>query len=105
MEKTRIFYFDFLRIFAAFAVVLAHTASIRYGMHYSNLVYYCIFKWAVPVFVMISGALFLEPAKNITINNILRKYIFRVAIVFIVWSLFYTSSACFLRHSFDFHFL
>lgn len=104
MEKIRIVYFDFLRIFAILAVVLAHAASIRYGMHYSNLFYYCILRWSVPIFVMISGALFLEPTKNITINNILTKYIFRIVIIFIVWSLFYTSSSCFLRHTFDFSF-
>lgn len=45
-------------------------------------------RWAVPAFLMISGAVFLE--KSIVIKDILRKYIFRIALAYAFWSAVYT---------------
>lgn len=39
---------------------------------------------------MISGALFLRPAKNVTMQTVLTKNLPRLAIPFLVWSLFYS---------------
>lgn len=107
--KQRIFYFDFLRIFAALAVVMLHTAASQYGLegiyHDSACLYDGFVRWCVPIFVMISGALFLEPAKTITINNILKKYIPRIVIIFFVWSLFYTCLSCFSKNNFNVAFI
>ena len=46
-------------------------------------------RWAVPVFVMISGALFLSPSKNIPIRKFYGKYIFRIFTAFMFWSFVY----------------
>lgn len=46
-----------------------------------------IVRWCVPVFVMISGSLFLN--RDIPLQKMYSKYILRMAIAFIVWSLIY----------------
>ncbi|MBQ7170430.1 MAG: acyltransferase family protein [Synergistaceae bacterium] len=48
-----------------------------------------IVRWAVPIFVMISGALFLSPNKDIPIKKLYTKYIFRIFTAFVFWSLVY----------------
>lgn len=90
----RTIYFDYLRVFATFAVILLHLA----GQNWNNAdvnsfnwqvfnVYDSIVRWAVPVFVMISGALFLE--RSISLKKIYLKYVVRLFISFYVWSLIY----------------
>jgi surface polysaccharide O-acyltransferase-like enzyme len=44
-------------------------------------------RWGVPVFVMISGSLFLP--REIPTKTLYKKYISRMAIAYIVWSAFY----------------
>ena len=46
-------------------------------------------RWSVPVFVMISGALFLKPEKEITIRAIMTKYVKRLLIAYLFWYLAY----------------
>lgn len=102
MEKERIVYFDFLRIFAALSVVLAHIVYFHNPIgtdDYSVYLYKDITGYCIPVFVMISGALFLDPIKNITINKILKKYIPRIMIIFFSWSFLYACLDCIHDHS------
>lgn len=47
-------------------------------------------RWCVPVLVMLSGALFLNPDKEISIYSIYAKYIFRIVSAFLFWSILYT---------------
>ncbi len=107
--KQRIVYFDFLRIFAALAVVMAHTSTSQYlllgSYHYSACFWDGLVRWGVPIFVMISGALFLEPTKKITINNIFKKYIFRIARLFVIWSLLYVCVLCVYKNDFSSYFI
>ena len=49
--------------------------------------YDSIVRWAVPVFVMISGALFLS--REYSIKKIYGKNILRILVAFVFWSLFY----------------
>lgn len=46
-----------------------------------------IARWVVPVFTMISGAIFLN--RDIPLNKIYTKYLFRIATAFIFWSTLY----------------
>lgn len=46
-------------------------------------------RWCVPIFVMISGALFLDPNRNISYKTIFTKNIFRILTAFIFWSVLY----------------
>ena len=52
-------------------------------------VYSGLARFAVPIFVMISGALFLDPKKDIPIRKIYSKYILRIVIAFVFWSVVY----------------
>lgn len=90
----RVIYFDVLRITAIFFVVAVHLSA----QHWSDVdvssrawfafnLYCTAGKWSVPVFVMISGALFL--GRDLDIQSILKKYLLRIAIAFAFWSAAY----------------
>ena len=53
--------------------------------------YECMVRWAVPVFVMVSGMFFLNPQKEITLSKLYRKNIFRIVMALITWGVFYRS--------------
>ena len=94
--QNRKVYLDYLRVFAMFAVILTHvvgevlTDDIKTGtpewIYLSALS--SIVKWAVPIFLMISGTLFLS--RNIEIKTIYKKYILRLFIALVFWSAVYT---------------
>lgn len=85
---------DCLRIIATFGVVVLHTVSLHWGRlgigtfewHVINF-YNSIMRWTVPVFVMISGALFLEGTQSTA--QIYKKNILRIVTSFIFWSAAY----------------
>ena len=52
-------------------------------------IYYGLSGWAVPVYVMISGALFLS--RDIPLRKIYGKYIFRILTAFLFWSFVYAA--------------
>lgn len=93
-RKERTIYLDCLRLLATFAVVILHVSA---GNWYDSDVastqwqimnlYDSLVRWSVPVFVMISGVLFL--GRDITLKSLLQKNILRVAIAFVFWSLTY----------------
>lgn len=94
MKKERVVYFDFLRIFAAFAVVVLHTSSQKfYDVDVFSLKWTffnigdSVVRWGVPIFVMISGALFLGKQDTIDIKSLYSKNIKRLFLSFVVWSL------------------
>ena len=68
IEKTqRVVYFDALRVFASLAVMVLHLAAQHWadvpvdsGAWRAFNGWNSAVRWCVPVFVMISGALFLE---------------------------------------------
>lgn len=110
MEKKitneHIVYLDLLRIFAAIAVIMIHTASnimyssdlFSFNWHVSNIADSSA-RWCVPVFAMISGVLFLNPDKNIPIKKLYMNHILRMIMAFVFWSAVYAlnplSDQCF----------
>lgn len=46
-------------------------------------------RFCVPVFFMISGALFLDPTRNVTWSSLFRKSLPRLITAFLFWSLFF----------------
>ena len=50
-------------------------------------------RFGVPVFVMISGALFLNPQKDIPLRKLYTKYIPRIVTAFIFWSFVYAAKS------------
>ena len=106
MEKKRILYLDNIKAFACILVVLQHVAA--YGYLYTetgtwndhwvcnhpenleryvyNIILIAIAKAAVPLFIMVNGALMLD--KDITYKTILKKYILRCIKVLLFWNIF-----------------
>lgn len=89
--KNKTAYFEWLRCFAAAAVVLMHTegsiwpAMAAQGRDFAVLTAYdALVRWPVPVFVMITGALFL-PRKT-ELKDVLQRYIPRMVLAFALWS-------------------
>ena len=99
--KSRMISFDLLRILAAFSVVMLHSAAqFWYSLDvYSTQwvianSYDAVFRFGVPVFVMISGALFLSPDYTLNIKRLYRHNILRLVIVYVVWSCVYGLMDC-----------
>ena len=90
----RQYHLDYLRVFASIAIILLHVvAQDWYNFEVTSTAWYFYnmcngaTRWGVPVFVMISGALFLP--REIPVKTLYKKYISRMAIAYIVWSAFY----------------
>lgn len=96
MRGERVLYFDVLRVIAIIGVVVLHTAAQQWYFADPSTVgwqtlnaYDSVVRFCVPIFFMISGALFLDPARDITIGSIFRRNLPRLAIAFVVWSAFF----------------
>ena len=94
-KSNRIPYFDYLRVFATFAVILLHTAAQNWKLldahtfEWKTLNVYDSFAfWGVPVFLMISGALFLQREK-LNIKKLYSKNISRLAVAYFFWCFVY----------------
>lgn len=90
----RIVYFDYLRVFAIMIVILLHIAASNWAnVDVKSFTWQVlnitdsIARWGVPIFVMISGALFLN--REISTKQIYRKYILRIVVAYLVWSTIY----------------
>ena len=90
-EKKQIPYIQWLRLFAALAVVVIHADSpvwpeVSLGSREFVVltVWESLVRWPVPVFVMITGALFL-PRKT-ELRQVLTRYIPHLAAAFLFWS-------------------
>lgn len=96
MSDNKIIAFDGLRILAAFAVVVLHTVAPLFLDLYQSYdwnaanVYESLVRWSVPIFFMISGALFLNKRKELNIGRLYKKNIFRVFLIYLFWSIVYT---------------
>lgn len=96
-RNQRLLHLDLLRVLAAFAVVVCHVSGQAFSESgyeheswYASVIYTSVVRWCIPVFVMISGALFLDSKKTASIKTIFCKYVRNVAIAFCVWSVLYT---------------
>lgn len=106
---TRNLSFDLLRIISALSVVVLHV-SAQYIMvsevgslffRLSNFLN-SISRFGVPIFVMLSGVLFLSEEKEISIKQIWTKYILRIFILYCVWSFAYYVFQSLYMWKFDF---
>ena len=94
-KTNRVVFFDYLRVAATFAVILAHVSALNWDSVDVNSFEWRVFnfydsfaRWGAAVFIMISGALFLN--KEISMKKIYSKNILRMLIAFIVWSIIYS---------------
>ena len=102
--RRRVIYFDILRIVAIFFVVFVHLAAQHWAdvdvssrAWFAFNLYCTTGKWSVPIFVMISGALFLR--RDVSISAILKKNVARIATVFLFWSGCYALVYLVFRHA------
>lgn len=51
--------------------------------------YDAVFRFGVPVFTMISGALFLDPQREISLKRLYSRNILRLILVYLVWAFVY----------------
>lgn len=98
MEPNRIIYLDLLRIVATGAMIMLHVAASCMGAVPVDSAQFAVFnfydsivRFCVPVFVMISGVLFMNPDWKISVRDLYRVNIRRIAISFIFWSLVYVA--------------
>lgn len=95
MQRT--IYFDYLRVIACFAVVVLHISTTRefydcteptFEWNVMNI-YDSATRFCVPIFLMISGALFLNPDKKLSLRKLYTHNILRVITAFCFWSFIY----------------
>jgi surface polysaccharide O-acyltransferase-like enzyme len=90
-------YGDLMRVLACIAVVALHTsawvlffdADLGQGTWQFNNILSACCRWCVPLFVMLSGAIFLDQPAAGSSRAFIRKRVKRVGIPLIFWSLFY----------------
>ncbi len=105
MNKTdanHIAYFDVLRIIACVLVVFIHvSASFVYKCEVGTIEWYFANfynnakMYGVSVFFMISGALLLNKDYDLSFKKLYTKKVFKLAVLFIVWSTLYNFTAMF----------
>lgn len=93
----RFLFFDLLRCIAAITVVAIHVLT-PYKYQLGELPFYQWFtaiavngsaRWAVPVFILITGALLLSDSREFDGRYYIKRRLAKVVVPFIVWSVFY----------------
>lgn len=93
--------YDLLRILAAFSVVMLHTA----GMFWYDLpidgrewrivnAYDACSRFGVSIFVMVSGAIFLDPNRELDVKRLYRHNILRYGVIYVFWGAVYGLTDC-----------
>ena len=89
--KDRVYYIDYLRIISCIAIVLLHVnlnlwnTSIVGSTNFNiSAIFSLLVRFAVPIFFMLSGALFLSK-KEIDIKRLYTKNILKLLIILVLW--------------------
>lgn len=89
-------HYDVLRVLAAFSVVLLHSAAqFWYELDIRSVEwvvansYDALFRFGVPIFVMISGAIFLDPNYELNIKRLYTHNVLRMVGIYVLWSMAY----------------
>jgi surface polysaccharide O-acyltransferase-like enzyme len=96
---------DLIRIVALFAVVLLHTAAVpatRYGeipasWWWSANLYDSFVRPCVPLFIMVSGAMLLDPGRPQPLAYFFRRRVSRIVVPLLGWSVLYAAWRIFGR--------
>ena len=87
---------DLLRILASLMVIVIHVSTYNFldtptksieWLSYD--MYDSIVRSAVPIFLMISGAFFLNDKIQNNLKKLYTKNIFKLVLVFVIWSFIY----------------
>lgn len=87
---------DLTKALAICAVLLIHCSADHFACHQvgsprwlAAAFYGCVSRWAVPVFLLCSGALMNGPERELPLGKLFGKYLLRLASSLAVWSVFY----------------
>lgn len=101
MERVR--YFSWLRVISCLAVIVLHTFYAAMSLFDEESGQYVVamtmrncMMWAVPCFVMVSGALLLDPKRNISYKKLFCVYVRRMLIALALSTLVYELMDCVL---------
>ena len=99
--KTRTVYLDLLRVLAMAGVICIHVSGGQfYNLPVDSAAWQAmnlwdgLARWAVPMFAMVSGAVFLDPQRRVSARSLFQKYIPRIILAFLVWSALYAAIHC-----------
>lgn len=98
--KRRIVYFDWFRALLPIAIIWLHALPkpdfsgmglVSEAQH--NFIYITdgLLRFSVPIFMMMTGALILDPRKPFNYKKFLKNNTLRLAIIFLVWASFYAT--------------
>ena len=104
--SSHLFFADILRAISIFAVIILHTASdyvdqygeISSSAWWSANIYNGLVRFCVPMFVLLSGALLLQPGKIVTAKEIFYKRLPRILIPLAFWSIVYVLFDNYINH-------
>lgn len=93
--KNRLLYIDILNILACIAVVALHQNRVVHyfdvnhtGEWSTSLIVECLFFWAVPVFLMITGTTLMQYRKRYDTKTFFKKRFTKIVIPFVFWAIF-----------------
>lgn len=96
MENKKYYFIDLLRVTAALAVIVLHVSanlsvlkSVGSSQWWLGNILNGSSRWCVPVFIMISGYLLLNPGKEQNVGPFLKRRLIRVGIPLLSWSAMY----------------
>ena len=87
---------DMIKTVAILCVISIHATSYGWTLYpagsapwVANMFWASVTRAAVPLFLMCSGALFLDPARELSIKKLYTKYLPRVIVAMLVWAMAY----------------
>ncbi|MBO6158010.1 MAG: acyltransferase [Firmicutes bacterium] len=87
-------YFRLLRVLGCIGIVILHTYYVyaynfeaTFAQKVASYAIRNLQMWAVPCFVMVSGALLLEPERPMTIKKIYSRYMLRALLALLIFSI------------------
>ncbi|MDC5853331.1 acyltransferase [Vibrio europaeus] len=107
--RERVLFFDLLRCVAAVAVIAIHVLApyrdelgqIPFGDWVTAVGVNSVSRWAVPVFILITGALMLSDTRPFDAKYYVKRRLGKVLIPFLIWSLFYAYLSGWSINGFD----
>ncbi|MDR1325710.1 MAG: acyltransferase family protein, partial [Treponema sp.] len=100
-------YLNVLRVYACIAVIVFHVfsndSSLTEFEKYICVILNNIWLWHVPSFVMISGVLFLDKEKEISVSKIYKKYVFRIVLALVIFGLPFAFMELFFNAHYQFN--
>jgi surface polysaccharide O-acyltransferase-like enzyme len=107
--RERVLFFDLLRCVAAVAVIAIHVLApyrhefgvIPFGEWATAVGVNSVTRWAVPVFILITGALMLSDKRPFDAKYYVKRRLGKVLVPFLIWSLFYALLSGLTRSGYD----